>query len=77
MHIYGENRTKVFLSLPAPETPMRPLGLTPGYEKSPLPPFSKGGSKDDRFKSPFEKGGFRGICQGGLRQSLGIERLAF
>ena len=30
--------------------------FTPEDEKSPLPPFSKGGSK-----SPFGKGGFRGI----------------
>jgi hypothetical protein len=30
---------------------------TPEDEKSPLPPFSKGGFK----KSPFIKGGFRGI----------------
>jgi hypothetical protein len=44
--------------------PMRPLSFTPSYKKPPQPPFSKGGNKDDRFKSPFEKGGFRGICQG-------------
>ena len=31
--------------------------LTPEDEKSPLPPFIKGEFK----KSPFEKGGFRGI----------------
>jgi hypothetical protein len=31
--------------------------LTPEVEKSPLPPFFKGGI----LKSPFGKGGFRGI----------------
>jgi hypothetical protein len=30
----------------------------------PRPPFAKGGSKETRFKSPFEKGGFRGIYKG-------------
>jgi hypothetical protein len=30
--------------------------------KSPLPPFKKGGNcKELLLKSPFEKGGFRGI----------------
>jgi hypothetical protein len=41
---------------------MRPLGLTTSYEKSPLPPFSKGG-EERVFKCPFEKGGFRGILK--------------
>jgi hypothetical protein len=36
--------------------------FTPGNEKSPLPPFSKGGNCAAFLrKSPFEKGGFRGI----------------
>jgi hypothetical protein len=39
------------------------MAVYPANEKSPLPPFSKGGSKDDGFKSPFVKGGFRGICK--------------
>jgi hypothetical protein len=36
---------------------MNPKGFSPEDEKSPLPPFIKGGFE----KSPFEKGGFRGI----------------
>ena len=36
---------------------MNRKGLTPEDAKSPLPPFFKGGC----LKSPFNKGGFRGI----------------
>ncbi len=35
-----------------------PMAAHPGNEKSPLPLFFKGGSKDDGFKSPFVRGGF-------------------
>jgi hypothetical protein len=36
---------------------------TPDFEKSPLPPFSKGGRKKDEFKSPFVKGGFIALAK--------------
>ncbi len=35
--------------------------LIPGDKEIPPAPFSKRGNKADGFKSPFEKGGFRGI----------------
>ncbi len=40
------------------------MAVYPADEKSPLPPFSKGGSKDDGSKSPFVKGDLGGFARG-------------
>jgi hypothetical protein len=40
------------------KTVMRPKGFIPGKENPPLP---RGELKHGGLKSPFEKGGFRGI----------------